>query len=156
MVNDKPNPEGTKLNPKDVYATLVQLGIHGQDNKLNLLSSFLFFQSVLLLAWATVWQIECNAGRVQILHAFSFFGTLSSIVWFVLGLDYADASKQYSKAAEDLERHFENGLPRPLTERHKKLDDKSPLATSKFLIGLVTLGFVTLYPVLEFILCKSH
>lgn len=80
----------TQLDVKDLYGPLVELAIHGQDNKLNLFSSFLFFQSILLLAWATVWQTDMG-GRLPILLAISVFGTVSSIVWAAMGPDYAES-----------------------------------------------------------------
>ena len=136
---------------KDIYPSLVDLAIHGQDNKLNLFSGFLFFQSILLLAWATVWQVKGD-GKCWILAALSLFGTLSSFAWAFLERDYANASESVSKAAVWYEnQHFPEGY-RALADRQKILEKKKPWERGKFLIGFVTFGFAVLYPVLELFL----
>jgi hypothetical protein len=151
--NGGTDPNEEKLKVKDIYAPLVALVTHGQDNKLNLFSSFLFFQSILLLAWATVWQIQRQPERDAILMVFSVFGIVSSVLWAMLGSDYADASQQFSDAAEELEkRHFETSLPQFLSARGETVHKKA--LRGKHLIGFVAWGFAVLYIVLEFILCK--
>jgi len=92
-----PTPEDTseeRIQIADLYGPLIELAIHGQDNKLNLLSSFLFFQSILLLAWATVWQVSLP-GRIWILLLLTAFGVFSSIIWAKLGNDYDKAARNF-------------------------------------------------------------
>ncbi len=133
--NGTTDPNEGRLNAKEIYAPLVELVIHGQDNKLNLFSSFLFFQSILLLAWATVWQTEL-AGRNTILLVFSIFGVISSGPWAVTGSDYADASRQFCDVAEELEkRHFPNDIPRFLSARGETVRAKA--FGGRHLIGFV-------------------
>src|SRR5881227_698717 len=78
---------GRRIADRDQIGISDRLRRNTQDNKLNLFSSFLFFQSILLLAWATVWQTEL-AGRNTILLVFSIFGVISSGPWAVTGSDY--------------------------------------------------------------------
>jgi hypothetical protein len=148
------NDPSEPLLPSDIYPSLVELTIHGQDNKLNLFSGFLFFQSVLLLAWATVWQMD-KSGRCLILALLSLFGSLSSVVWALLESDYEQASTDFSKAAADIEMHAPIQY-RALAERRTKVLEKPLWKRGKFLIGFVTWGFAVLYLLLELILLQSH
>lgn len=153
-MSESNDPNRKTLELGGVYQSLIELAIHGQDNKLNLFSSFLFFQSVLLLAWATVWQTTDNNARYAILVVLTCFGSLSSVLWAVLGSDYADSSDLFSCAAEKLEEFFPNEVKqRPLTERRRQRRGKGTFFTSRRLIGLVTWGFVILYPVLQMVVC---
>ena len=124
MCEEKKEPPKPHLEPGDVFPSLVDVAIHSQENKLNLFSGFLFFQSILLLAWATIWQ-TCNAGRNAILFVMAVFGAAASIPWAFLGWDYADASDHFNAAAVDFEetyRLFDSG--RPLAERLGKARKK--------------------------------
>ena len=151
--NGDTDPNGRKLKVQDIYGPLVELVTHGQDNKLNLFSSFLFFQSILLLAWATVWQIK-QPGRDAILMAFSVFGIVSSVLWALIGSDYANASRGFSDVAEGFEKlHFEDGIPKFLSARGETV--RKHTFGGRDLIGVVTWGFALLYVVLEFVLCKA-
>ena len=152
-MSEKGDPE--PIHPKEIYSTLVELVIHGQDNKLNLFSGFLFFQSVLLLAWATVWQMDQQHSRCPILALLSLFGFLSSVAWGILEFDYDDASKGFSKVADQIEQHLPPQY-RALTARGKIVVDKPWWGKGGFLIGFVTWGFAFLYPSLELILWKSR
>jgi hypothetical protein len=121
-----------KLEVKDIYSPLVDLAIHSQENKLNLFSSFLFFQSILLLAWATVWQMSSVPGRRLILLAFSLFGGLISIMWAGLGSDYADSARQLFKSAANLEKYFPPEVAcHPMTERENTLASQITVATQR-------------------------
>jgi hypothetical protein len=155
MTSQSVNSNEGQLQPADIYGPLVELAIHGQDNKLNLFSSFLFFQSIFLLAWTTVWQMEIN-GRIQILTALSVFGTVSSVVWATLGPDYANSARKFNQAAAGLEKYFPKEIPHFLSDREETIRRKLPFVGSKFLIGLVTWGFVGLYPLLNLIVWFSH
>jgi hypothetical protein len=106
--DEKVDPK-QELEVRDIYASVVDLAIHSQDNRMNLFSSFLFFQSVLLLAWATIWQTGGDAARGPILLVLSVFGTLSSVLWGALGSDYANSGRQFSQAAADLEKYSQRG-----------------------------------------------
>jgi hypothetical protein len=151
MENDdtKANLSGQKLQISDIYGPLIELAIHGQDNKLNLFSSFLFFQSILLLAWATVWQIR-SPGRLWILFVFSGFGAFSSVIWAVLGGDYANSARRFSETGAEYEKnYFPNDAPSVLVAREKVVAGKPKWKTGRFLIASVTWGFVLLYPLLD-------
>lgn len=150
------NDDSNSLHPKDIYPSLVELVIHGQDNKLNLFSGFLFFQSILLLAWATVWQMDrSGTGRFCILGLLSLFGSLSSIVWALLETDYANASARFSDIAVEVEKHLPSPY-RALTHRAEEVDKKRWYNKGRSLIGFVTWGFALLYPLLGLILWKSN
>jgi len=150
-----PTPSDQMLKIADIYEPLILLAIHGQDNKLNLFSCFLFFQSILLLAWATVWQIS-SSGRTWILLIFSGFGMFSSLIWAELGTDYNNAARRYWEAVADFEsKYFPNGVPPCVVAREKIVVSKPERETGHFLIRSVTLGFVLLYPLLDLsLLCK--
>ena len=159
MVNGDtpPTPSEQKLQVADIYGPLIELGIHGQENRLNLFSSFLFFQSVLLLAWATVWQVSWP-GRTWILLIFSGFGIFSSVVWAVLSSDYADAARRFVKTGADFEKkYFPSGVAHVLAAREEIIASKPKWQRGRFLIASVTWGFVLLYPLLDLsLLWKSN
>jgi hypothetical protein len=160
MVNGDTQPASSdqRVQIADIYGPLVELIIHGQDNKLNLFSSFLFFQSILLLAWATVWQISSSPGRTWILLIFSAFGMFSSVVWAVLSGDYANAGRRFSEAGVQFERKFfPSGVSHFLEAREEIVASKPKWKTGRFLIASVTWGFVLLYPLLDLsLLWKSN
>jgi hypothetical protein len=152
-----PTPSDSKLEVSDIYGPLIELTIHGQDNKLNLFSSFLFFQSILLLAWATVWQISLP-GRTWILLIFSSFGIFSSVIWAILSSDYANAGRRFSETGAQFEdRYFPLGVPHFLSAREEIVASKPTWKTGRFLIASVTWGFVVLYALLDLtLLCKPN
>jgi hypothetical protein len=116
------NDSQEQPSAKEIYPSLVDLVIHAQDNKLNLFGNFLFFQSILLLAWATVWQIATNQHREFILGCLSVFGILSSIAWAFLEEDYAHAGHSANRIAVRSEKHLP--LPyRALTLRDRIAED---------------------------------
>lgn len=146
----QPTSPDQKLQVADIYGPLIELAIHGQDNKLNLFSSFLFFQSILLLAWATIWQISASPGRTWILLTFSAFGIFSSVIWAVLSGDYANAARRFSETGAEFEkRYFPSGVPHFLGPREEIVAHKPKWKTGRFLIASVTWGFVFLYPLLD-------
>jgi hypothetical protein len=147
---EQEDPEEGKLEPRDIYGPIVELAIHSQDNKINLFTSFLFFQSIFLLAWSTVWQMEI-AGRLWILSILAAFGAGNSVVWAMLAPDYADSARKFSQAAAGLERYFPKAIPHLISAREATIRGKPKWIGSKFLISFVTWGFVVLYFVLELV-----
>jgi hypothetical protein len=151
MVNGDRQPASSdkRLEIGDIYGPIIELGIHGQDNRLNLFSSFLFFQSILLLAWATVWQVSLP-GRTWILLRFSGFGMFSSVVWAMLSSDYANTARRFIETGAEIEKkYFPNGVSHVLEAREVIVASKPKWKTGRFLIASVTWGFVLLYPLLD-------
>jgi len=136
---------GQKLQIADIYGASIQLATHGQDNKLNLFSSFLVFQSILLLAWVTVWQAH-SPGGIWMLLIFSGFAVLSSVIWAALGRDYCDAAEGFNQTGAGFEKHyFPVEVSHLLATREEIVKGKPKWMRGRFLILCVTLGFAFLY-----------
>ena len=132
---------------KGLYPALVNLVIHGQENKLQTLNLYLLFNSIIIVAWATLFSATPLILTVKIACTlFCSLGILLAIIWMPLGWDYANASDHFSKSAECLE----NNLPeciRTLQERAKQKEQKLPIG-SRMLLFLVPIFFLLAYVVL--------
>ena len=69
------------ITDKELYPSLVQLRIHADSVTWNRFYNFLMFNSILVLAWATVYAAHPRPiGAWAVLVAFCFFGGLSGVV----------------------------------------------------------------------------
>ena len=95
-----------------------------------------------------------NPGRDAILLVFSCFGSLSSIVWAALAGNYAELQWHFEQAVVELEKgYFPEHVPLASVKRREKVLARRPWKSGRFLIALVTWGFVGLYPTLELVVC---
>lgn len=133
----------------NTYSSLVQLTIHGQENKWQTLYIFLVFNSILLLAWTNVFVAEVKGSfegdRKHVLWAFCAVGFLSGLLWSILGKDYAAASILFSDLTVKFERDFALKRARPLHKRQKQRDKKGSIPTSRTVIVVTPLIFSILY-----------
>jgi hypothetical protein len=140
--NDRPNVE-------PVYGALLQLAIHGQENKWWMLYVFLMFNSIILLSCAALFAVHAfgTAHRV-LLWTLSLVGSLIDACWIFMALDYVAASNLYGDKVVEAEKLLPNGLPRPLTERAGQRKDKSPFGTSKFIAIAIPVLLILIYVVI--------
>ena len=138
-------PEPVKPDPGlDLYDLTVRLAMHSQENKLQTLNLYLVFNSILLLAWTTLFPLSStNLGAKLAASLFCVLGLLFALVWLPLGWDYANASDSFSKMAEHLEEKLPQGL-RPLRSRAEQKGNKVPIG-SRTLLLLVPLVFLMSY-----------
>ena len=142
---DKSGSQTTKKEcEKDLYTALVQLTIHGQENKLQTLNLYLVFNSIIILAWATLFSSDSLILTAKLASTFfCILGILLALVWMVLGWDYANASDLFSEFAERIESKFPECM-RPLQCRAKQKEKKVPIGSRTLLI-LIPIFFLLMY-----------
>lgn len=123
-------PVGTGQEAADVRSVdgvLLQLGIHGQENKWWMLYIFLMFNSILLLSCAALFAAaHCGTLHKVPLSVFAAGGILIDICWLPMAAGSAKASDLYSNEIVDAERRLPQQWPKPRTKRAGQRACKSP------------------------------
>lgn len=91
------------ISEKEIYAADVQLVIHAEQITWNRFYNFLTANSILVLAWATIYSANEPKYYKWILSSISIIGTLSGILWAGLshrGSKYLDT---YLKIGQKIE-----------------------------------------------------
>jgi hypothetical protein len=96
-----------KLGIGDVYAVLVQEGIHTESITWSRFSNYLLFSSVLIVAWATMWASNEVGRNGKVLVGLCLLGLISGGYWAVLGYRGRKMLDAIEKMARDLERNDE-------------------------------------------------
>ena len=131
-----------------LYPALVQLAAHGQENKSITLYNFSMFNTILVLAWATVFVNTDAVLEAVVSTAICILGAVSCFAWNRIGADYADASDLFGRQAEALEALLPPDVPKPLTERRGQLNAKWQKRTavgSRTLLTWIPAGMGLLY-----------
>lgn len=154
-------PDGDKGNcnhTPDVtpaYGALLQLAIHGQENKWWMLYIFLMFNSILLLSCATLFAVQQfgTAHRV-LLWMFAAAGAFIDACWIPMAADYVKASDLYGDEVVEAEKLLPATSPKPLTKRAAQRVDKGSLGTSKFIAITIPVVLILLYVVIAVLTCQ--
>jgi hypothetical protein len=148
---------GQQDQPPDirpVYGALLQLAIHGQENKWWMLYVFLMFNSILLLSCAALFAVQSfGAAHRVLLWTFSAVGSLIDVCWILMAVDYVAASNLYGDEVVKAEELLPLGLPKPLTKRAGQRTDKSPFGTSKFVAIAIPVLLIAIYAVIAILAC---
>ncbi len=76
-----------KISPKVIYSGLLSLVIHAEAVRWNRFNNFLMVNSILLLAWATIYTYkDISLMRSIVLMLISFIGLFSGLIWSGLGI----------------------------------------------------------------------
>jgi hypothetical protein len=128
----------------DLYDLAVRLAMHSQENKLQTLNLYLVFNSIILLAWVTLFSaVSPNFTAKLVSTLLCILGVLFALVWLPLGWDYANASDSFSELAERLEDQFPEG-ERPMRPRAQQKGSKLPIGSRTILV-LTPLVFLISY-----------
>ncbi len=149
MTTPNETPKPSSQDAASVYGALIQLGVHGQENKWWMLYIVLMFNSILLLSCAALFGVAQFGPKHKILVCvFSGGGLLIDICWLVMAGDYVKASNLYSDAIVEVEQYLPVGLPMPLTARAGQRAEKCFLGTSKFIAYAVPGILIVMYLIL--------
>jgi hypothetical protein len=144
---DKPGcvtPPKPEIN--EFYFPLVNLAIHGQENKWWMLYIYLVFNSILVLSCSTILVAQSYRLMHQIaLSLFCIGGVLINGCWLFMAQDYVHASNLYSDIAREAENWMPAEVRRPLTERQGQRDVKNPIGTMAFITTILPVFFVVTY-----------
>ena len=89
---------------KDVYSALVQLVIHAESITWNRFNNFLMGNSILVLAWATVFVSTTHSCMTTfVLSAICILGVLSGPAWAALGARGRKYHDKYVALASNME-----------------------------------------------------
>jgi hypothetical protein len=93
------------MAPKDAYTSLVQLIINAETISWNRFYNFLMFNTILVLAWATIWVSKDAAAvsKAVVLVAICSLGGISGIFWAALGYRGRTFLDEYVKISSDIE-----------------------------------------------------
>ena len=144
-----------KITPSQIYQAFVQLVAHSESISWNRFNNFLIVNSVLVLAWATVFvsdRASSVPGKIVMIFI-CVFGVLTGISWAGLGRRGRWYVNEYKKRVERIEAEtdqaewWENGIPADL--RPFQVDKgKGSYDTSSFLVGVGPYVFSAMYVVL--------
>ena len=153
------NSKASEVEEKELYTCIVNLAIHGQENKWQTITVYILFNTILFLAWSTIFAKQNNSWQfIVALQVFPILGILSSVFWLSLGEDYVSASNLFSDLAVEFERNFPPECIQPLTRRKEQRDKKAQsfcsIATSKWLIRLICIMFGVTHTLLIIVGCS--
>lgn len=147
------------MTSKEVYLALVQLIINAETVSWNRFYNFLMFNTILVLAWATVWVASASlALKAVILVAICVLGGVSGVFWAALGYRGRAFLDEYAKIGADLEA--QSAIWPADIQTYKPLTKTSELrdsllfgwAGSRVVLVAGPLGFTVLYAIM---LCVS-
>jgi hypothetical protein len=130
------------VTQKEVYPSLINLIIHAETISWSRFYNFLVFNTILILAWATIYvkaPPPYLAGYVM--AVLCFLGALSSIFWFGLGVRGREFLQNYIDLAKNFEsdsKCWSNELePYKLGTQTNEWGKKIPCqwAISKYLVA---------------------
>jgi hypothetical protein len=79
--------EGDMVTPQTLYPSLVQLVVHAEATSWNRFYNFLMFNTILILAWSTIYVAQTRpSGAAAILATMAALGALSGIAMAALGV----------------------------------------------------------------------
>jgi hypothetical protein len=129
-----------------VYGALVQLAVHGQENKWWMLYILLMFNSILLLSCAAIFATQHLWTEQRVLLCmFSLAGALIALCWIAMASDYVRASDLYGAEVVVAEKRLPPQFPKPLTKRADQRAGKTFLGTSKFITIAIPVVLILLY-----------
>lgn len=110
-----------KVSDKETYSAIVQLVAHAESISWNRFHNFLIANSVLVLAWVTIYVSNGSSLMLTcILVAICVLGVLSGIFWAALGY----RGRKFVDGYIDLGTQIEKGIEghKPLTESKNTRD----------------------------------
>jgi hypothetical protein len=137
----------------ELYAALVQMVNNAESISWNRFYNFLMGNSILVLAWATIYASQDRSTLTSIvLSAICLFGASSGIVWAALGKRSREYVETYFKQAIDLEQDLktwdEAGISnswKPFSATQTIRQKASSFSTSVFVLTWMPLAFSALY-----------
>lgn len=94
------------METKELYPSLIQLIIHAENITWSRFNNFLMFNTILVLAWSTVFASNLTSfqqSRMVVLVAFCILGAVSGVFWAALGWRGRAFLYRYLDMAQDLE-----------------------------------------------------
>src|SRR4030042_3536112 len=105
-----PIPKGDPPNRQSLYNAAIQLIIHAENTSWTRIINFLTADSILMLAWATIFASSDSADKAWVLIIMSLVGFLLSIAWAPFGSRGRRYHRRYVDIAKALEQNTsENG-----------------------------------------------
>ena len=93
------------VTPKDVYPSFIQLIIHAETISWTRFYHYLVFNTILILAWATIYSAPGDPPRlkVAVTAAVCFIGALSGVFWALLGARGRKFLRKYIGVTKEFE-----------------------------------------------------
>lgn len=141
-----------KRGYKDVYDIYCRLVIHSESISWQRFHNFLVINSILILAWATLFKDDATPSKIAklVMTGIPFIGMLTTLAWAGLGdrgRKYLDAYKEKAKRIEqdcDKQKWWEDGIE--ITDRPFQIHIQPVSGTSSnFLLGKGPYFFTFLY-----------
>ena len=143
------------MSYKDLYGALIQMVIHAEGISWSRLYNFLMGNSILVLAWATVYASNQRTTVTGVvLSTICLLGGFSGIAWAELGARTRKHVEQHFEQALAIEERpgvWEEGIDRkmwPFTAAQGVRNSARSYSTNQFLLKGMPLGFTVLYGVM--------
>lgn len=134
-----------KVSDKETHSAIVQLVTHAESTSWNRFHNFLIANSILVLAWVTIYVSSSRSPMVtHVLVAICVLGVLSGVFWAALGYRGRKFTDGYIELGTSIEEGIEGH--KPLTES-KNLRDTLPCgwSGSRYIVAVGPLIFALFY-----------
>jgi len=139
---------GPSLTRSDLYKAAIQLIIHAENTTWTRSSNFLLANSILMLAWATIFASSlCDQRKAVFLSLLSGLGFVLSFVW----APFSYRSRRYLESFKKSGFELEQNLGRPLHEGPLTVSERIPFskmekdARSQVLTVFIPLTFAAVF-----------
>ncbi len=143
------------ISPNDLYGALVQMVIHAEGISWNRLYNFLMGNSILVLAWATIYASTQHSWLTGVvLSAICVLGGLSGIAWAELGWRARRHVELYFSQALRIEQDpklWEVAIDdtlKPFKGSEPIRDSARWYSTNQFLLTGMPIAFTVLYVIM--------
>ena len=156
------NNSSKKVSITELYPSLVHLIVHDETITWSRFSNFLWFNSILILSWATIYSskkitILDSGFALIVLVTICILGIISGIFWSGIGKRGRDYLNAHVDLASKIEKDStlwdkEIQLYRPLTEA-KKIRDEHPnkYGSALFILTYGPQVFIVFHLILMFV-----
>lgn len=138
----------TEIDKSSVYSATTSLAIYSEQARWARLNNYLVVNSILLVAWATIFENEITAHRAYVLIVLCLPGIILGILWAVLG----HRSSQYLDAMHEVAEKLELSVPlgpfKELAALRAVVRKRGKLTSSKILVTWIPIVFSCLYVIL--------
>jgi hypothetical protein len=112
-----------KIGHGNIYDSYRELVIHSENISWSRFNNLLVINSILVVAWATLFSQGTSISAQVVMTAISFLGIFTGIAWGDLGKRSRRYIDRYKEKLRAIEEHhdkagwWENDIPIPITDR---------------------------------------
>lgn len=140
-----------EISKSKIYETFSNLVIHSENVRWNRFNNLLIINSVLILAWATIFSsTKCIPSKEAVLTIICFTGIVIGLLWAWLGkrsCRYLEAFHTEAEILERLEKNYKMPMPFEVSGRLREIarNSISKIATSTTIVIYIPIFFSIIF-----------